>query len=83
MRAGVAEWDAGADDGVWVVAADHVDDNIALLGAEPGSLLGGRATGLVGYRGAGYEDRVDRSEDAALAQRADDVADVGGGEQFL
>jgi hypothetical protein len=79
----VAEWDADAHDGFGVVPADDLDDDIALLGAQPGAFLSWRATGEVGYWRAGHEHRAGRPEDAAFPQRADDPSDVARGEEFF
>jgi hypothetical protein len=79
----VAERNADAYDGFRVVPANEPDDDVALLGAEPGALLSGRAAGEVRHWRAGQQDRIDCREGAALAQRADNPSDVTGRQVFL
>ena len=83
LRPGVAERDADADDGLGVVAADHLDDGIALLGPPPGPFGRGRPVSEVGSRRSGHQDRIDGREQAPLAQRADDPSDGCRGREFL
>src|SRR5450631_2758717 len=83
LRPGMAEWDADADDSLRVVTAHDLDDDITLLGAQSCSVLGGRSLAEVGGRRPGQEDGVDRAEDAAFAQRADNPADVARGQELL
>lgn len=83
LRARVAERDADAHDGFGVVPADGLDDDITLLGAQPGAFLNWRATGEVGHWRAGHEHRADRPEDAALPQCADDPSYVSRGQEFF
>lgn len=70
----MARRNADAHDGFRVVPADELDDDITLLGAQPGAFLSRRAVGEVGHWRAGHEDRVDCLEDATLSQRALKVA---------
>src|SRR5215471_19365689 len=83
LRARVAKRDARAYDSLGVIPADEIHDDVTLLGALPGSFGSGRAVGDVSRRRAGQQDRIGRREDAALAQRADDPADLAGGREFL
>jgi hypothetical protein len=64
----VAEGNAHADDGIRVVSADHVDDDVALFRAQPCTLGGSGTMGEVRDRWARDEDRVDGGEDAAFAE---------------
>jgi hypothetical protein len=51
--------------------------------AQPSTFLSGRTAREAGRRRAGDKDRVNRREDPALAQGADDPSDVACGEKFL
>jgi len=55
---------AGAHDGFWVVPADELDDNVTLLGAQPGTFLSRRAAGAVGHWR--FDDEDAAVEDARL-----------------
>ena len=83
LRSGMAEWDSDADDSLRVVTAHHLDDGITLFGAQSYSVLGRRSLAEVGDRRPGQQDGVDRAEDAAFAERADNPGDVARGEELL
>src|SRR5262249_43954684 len=77
------EGDADAHDGLRVVPADELHDDIALLGAQPGPLGSRRPAVEVGHGRAAHQDRAGRREDAALTPRADDPSDVTRGQELL
>ena len=79
----MAEWDADANDSFLVVTAHDLDDGVTLFGAQSCSVLGRRSLAVVGDWRPGQEDGADRAEDAAFAKRADNPADVAGGEKLL
>src|SRR6266581_5249034 len=83
FRARVAKRNACAYDGFRVVPAGEPDDNVTLLSTQPGTFGSGRTAGEVGHRRAGHKDGIDRREDAALAQRADDPSDTARRQEFL
>jgi hypothetical protein len=76
LRPRVTKRDADAHDGFRVIPADLPGDDVTLLGTQPGTFLSRRTAGEVRHRRAGYQDRTDRREDAAFAQRADDPSNV-------
>jgi hypothetical protein len=83
LRARVAKRDAGAYDGFRVVVANELNDDITLLPAQLGAFLGRWAVGEVRHWRARQQDRIDRREDAALAQGPDDPSHVARGEEVL
>lgn len=68
LRAGVAERDTHAHDGIRVIPADDLGDHIALLGAQPGAF--GRR-GTVGKAGHGRRARAGRLLADGLPLRED------------
>jgi hypothetical protein len=53
------------------------------LRAQPGTFFRRQTAGEVGHRRPGRKDRVERCEDASLAQRADDPSDLARRHEFL
>jgi hypothetical protein len=79
----VAERDTDAHDSVRVVPADAPGHDVTLFSAQPGTFACWGTAGEVRYRRAGHQNRVDRGEDAAFAQRTDDPPDMPGGKEFF
>jgi hypothetical protein len=78
LRPGVAKRDAAAHDGVRVVPADDLNNDVILFIAQPGGFVSERATGEVRYWRACYQDGIGRREGGALTERVQDAPSLGG-----